>query len=74
MRVTKSIQSGCGLLMGTARSMSALFGQEARQRTQRGKNLCAVRLVNLATILIIRAIPDIVVAILDTPLTASDLQ
>ena len=60
--------------MGRARPVGALFRQESSQGTQGGENLSTVGFADLTAIFIIRTITDIVITVLNAPLSAGDLQ
>jgi len=60
--------------MTTLRTMHALFGKKAGQGSEAGKDLRAIGIPDLTTILVIRTIPHKMVAIFNAPLTTGNLQ
>lgn len=55
-------------------SMPSFLGEKPGQRAQGGQDMRGIGVTDLATVFVIRAIPDIVVARLDGPVPANDTQ
>ena len=69
-----AVERGCCLLVCGAGPMPTFLGKETGQAPQCGQDMGGVGVADLTAVLVVRAIPDIVIAGLDGPVPPHDPQ
>ena len=74
MGLAKPVERRCGFLVRGAGPMPAFLGEESCQGPQRREDMRRVGIADLTAVLVVRAIPDIVIARFDGPMSTHDTQ